>query len=85
LTVITIRIDERLKDKMKKIRHVNWSEVIRSAIIERVTIEESMTKRKTIDLELLGRAIADQDRLRTKTNGNWSGAEEVRKWRELRK
>jgi hypothetical protein len=85
LALITVRIDDRLKDKMKKIRHVNWSEVIRAAIAERISLEESTTKRNSIDLDLLKRAVTDQDRLRERTSGTWSGSEEVRKWRELRK
>ena len=85
MALITVRIDDRLRDKMKRLRHVNWSEVIRAAIAERISLEESIAARNRIDPERLQRAIADQDRLRAKTSGTWSGAEEVRKWRELRK
>lgn len=85
MALITVRIDDRLRDKMKRLRHVNWSEVIRAAIAERISLEESIAARNRIDPERLQRAIADQDRLRAKTSGTWSGAEEVRKRRELRK
>jgi len=85
MTIVTIRLDERLKSKMKRLRHVNWSEVIRAAIAERIWLEESIAARRSINLGLLRKAMADQDRLRAKTSGVWSGADEVRKWRELGK
>jgi hypothetical protein len=85
MTIVTVRLDERLKSKMKRLRHVNWSEVIRAAIADRIWLEESIAARRSINLDLLRNAIADQDRLRAKSSGVWSGAEEVRKWRELRK
>jgi Arc/MetJ-type ribon-helix-helix transcriptional regulator len=85
MTIVTVRLDERLKSKMKRLRHVNWSEVIRAAIAERIWLEESIAARRSINLDLLQKAITDQDRLRAKSSGVWSGAEEVRKWRELRK
>jgi len=84
LALITVRIDDRLKEKMKSVRHVNWSEVIRAAIVERISIEES-AKQRSVDWSLIERAIEDQDRLRAKTSGTWSGTEEIRKWRDLRK
>jgi len=85
MTIVTVRLDDKLKNKMKKFRRVNWSEVIRGAILERISIEESLSARRVIDVALLQKAIRDQDRLRAKTTGTWSGAEEIRKWRELRK
>jgi len=85
MAIVTVRLDEHLKQKMKKLRHVNWSEVIRVAIAERVSREEAISSQRSIDLASLRKAMADQDRLRAKTTGVWSGAEEIRKWRELRK
>jgi hypothetical protein len=85
MAIVTVRLDEKLRNKMKKLRSVNWSEVIRSAIVERISLEESLPARRPIDVALLQKAIRDQDRLRAKTSGTWSGAEEIRKWRELRR
>ena len=85
LAIVTVRLDEQLKQKMKKLRHVNWSEVIRTAINERISQEETLASQRSIDVASLRKAMADQDRLRSKTTGTWSGAEEIRKWRELRK
>jgi len=85
MSTVTVRLDEKTKRKMKKLHRVNWSEVIRSAILERISLEESIAARRPIDVTLLQKTIRDQDRLRAKTTGAWSGAEEIRKWRQLRK
>ena len=37
---ITIRIPKELKERMDKLHHVNWSEVIRRAIEEKIREEE---------------------------------------------
>jgi len=85
MAIVTVRLDEKLKAKMEKLRHVNWSEIIRSAIAERISLEESLAGARSINFDLLRKAMHDQDRLRSKTSGRWSGSEEIRKWRELRK
>ncbi len=85
MSVVTVRVDEDLKAKMEKLKHVNWSEVIRRAIAERVVVEETLAARRTINVKLLEEAMRNQDLLRTKTTGRWSGVEEIRRWRELRR
>lgn len=85
MAVITVRVDEELKAKMEKYKHVNWSEVVRRALAERVMAEEELMAKRNVNADLLLRAVSDQDRLRAKTTGRWSGAEEIRKWRELRR
>jgi len=49
VAVITVRIDEHLKDRMKTHKGINWSEVIRRAILERVEAEERLEAVKGID------------------------------------
>ncbi len=85
MSVVSVRLDEKLKSKMDKYKHVNWSEVLRKAIAERVALEEMLTKKRSVKMELVREAAGSQDRLRAKTSGKWSGAEEIRKWRDLRK
>lgn len=85
MAIVTVRVEDKLKSKMEKLRHVNWSEVIRSAIARRISVEESLTAQRSIDVSLLRKALKDQDRLRAKSSEVWSGVEEIRKWRELRK
>jgi hypothetical protein len=71
---------------MKKFSHINWSEIARNAILERIKIEEHILKEK-INLDLLKEAIEIQDSIRSKTSisKGWSSTEEIRKWREMRK
>jgi len=79
MPIITVRVDEDMKRWMDKLRHINWSEVIRTAIKKR--IEEEM-KRK-IDRRRLLWASSLTDRLRRKA-ADWSSVEEIRRWRETR-
>lgn len=69
---------------MRKFAHINWSEISRHAIEERLTLEESL-QRRSIDAEAIDRAIAVQDAVRTKSSGKWSLSREIRRWRELRR
>lgn len=79
MPIITVRIDEDMKRKMEELRHINWSEVIRSAIARR--IEEEMRRR--IDRRRLLWASATTESLRRRAIG-WSSVEEIRRWRESR-
>jgi len=85
MSVVTVRVDDELKKRMDRLSHVNWSEVVRRAIAERIALEETLASSRIIDVRRLEEAIRDQDRLRSKTTGKWSGTEEIRKWRELRR
>jgi hypothetical protein len=71
---VTIAVPEELKREMKKRKKTNWSLIARKAFEEAIRREE-MTK-----------AAEAIDNLRTssKTPG-WSGAKEIRKWREASK
>lgn len=84
MAIFTVRIDEKLKKKMEKLKHINWSEVVRQAISNMIE-NESINSGRKINFERVMSAAKEQDRLRTKTSGSWSGAEEIRKWRELRR
>jgi len=66
---ITIALPKELKDKMRKLKNVNWSEVARKAFekeIERIEKE---------------RALEEIIRLREESWVEWEGAEVIRKWR----
>jgi hypothetical protein len=74
MTNVTITVPEELKREMKKRKRTNWSLVARKAFEEAIRQEEMAT------------AAVEIDRLRTahKTPG-WSGAKEIRKWRDASK
>ena len=82
MDVVSIRIDDETRKKMRSLSHVNWSEIIRKAIKEKV-LEEEIEKRR-LDPASLATAARVTDELRRPSPG-WSSAEEIRRWRDLRK
>ena len=84
LALITVKVDEDLKKRMASHADLNWSEVVRAAIEERLRAEETTRKGK-LDRARIRDAIAVSDQVRDKTSGNWSVTEEIRRWRELRR
>ena len=81
MAVISFRIDDSLKRKMEKYRHINWSEVVRRAIAEVISEEEM--KRREKDVRKLKRAVIRSERLSRRIEG-WDSTEEIRRWREGR-
>ena len=77
-----MRLDEKTRRKMKLLSHLNWSEVIRQAILQKIVEEENRKRR--LDLKMLKEAAEITDKIR-KLSPSWSSTEEIRKWRELRK
>ena len=67
---VTIRVPEDLKRRMEKHREVNWSEVARRAFEE------------TIQRQEMRRAAEEIRELRKRSNPDWDGAAEIRKWRD---
>ncbi len=67
--MMSVRVDDDLKERMRRHPHVNWSEYIRESL-ERKIREEEMKE-----------ATKEMDELAEKTTGTWNGAEEIRKWR----
>lgn len=82
MQVVSIRVDEQLKRRMERLRHVNWSEVIRGAISTKIREEEQ--RERSVDPQLLLRAKSNTDRLRRPSPG-WNSTEEIRKWRNQRR
>jgi len=82
MSVISVRLDEETRRKMKSLSHLNWSEVIRQAIAHKIKEEES--KKRTLDPKTLREAAEITDKIRRPSPG-WSSTEEIRKWRESRK
>ncbi|MCS7364556.1 MAG: hypothetical protein NDF54_03870 [archaeon GB-1867-035] len=74
MTVITIRIDEETKRKMKEIK-INWSAYIREAIWKK--IEEERGKN-------LAKAVLINEKLKRKSLGEMKAEEIIRKFRDER-
>ncbi|HIJ98219.1 TPA: hypothetical protein H1012_01300 [archaeon] len=81
--IVTARVDDEIKKEMKKFEDVNWSEVLRTAIEHRIVLERQL--HQPIDRARALKAAASMDKLRAKSTGKWSGAGEIRKWRDLRR
>jgi|GEM_PF-3940025 len=47
--IIIIRIPRELKEKIRRYSHVNWSEVVREAIVRRIKIEERLEAIRVLD------------------------------------
>ena len=77
--VVSFRIDKELKERMERLRHINWSEVVRRAIREVIALEEAKLRRK--DVVRLRRAALRSEELSRRVEG-WSSVEEIRRWRE---
>lgn len=80
MPTMSTKIPENLKKRIEKLSHINWSEVMRLAVLKRVEEEEKRNmdrNRKAID-----QSMQNMDRLRRKAQGNTT--EEVRAWREIR-
>ena len=80
--VVSFRIDEKLKRRMEKLKHINWSDIVRKAIQETIKREEERLRRKK-NVQKVKEALARNIALERKVEG-WSSVEEIRKWRERR-
>jgi len=77
MPVFTVMVDEQLKRKMDDLKEVNWSEVTRAAIEEKV---KEMEMWRHVDVRRMKLASAETDELRRKVEG-WSSTSEIRRWR----
>ena len=81
--VVSAKIDEETRQRMRRLPDVNWSQVMREAIQKK--IEEEERRRAPIDRERLRRAATRTDAIRTPATPGWDSTEEIRKWREARR
>ena len=82
MEVVSAKVDKQVRDKMRRLGHVNWSEVIRSALITKIKEEEA--KLRSVDKASLIEASSMTDRIRKSSKG-WDSTEEIRRWREARR
>jgi hypothetical protein len=67
---ITVRVTEELKERMKRCKSVNWSEIARKAFEVTVVKEEMQCATEAIK------------NLRLESKTEWNGANEIRRWRD---
>ena len=78
--IVSARIDEDTRRRMKRLPHINWSQIIREAITEKIHEEE---RRPPVDPKELREASEIADSVRAPSPG-WDSTEEIRRWRERR-
>ncbi len=82
MEIVSFRVDKETKERMSRLKYINWSEVLRRYLIERLEEEERKLKKK--DRRRMKKAALSMDALREKAQIPWNGAEEVIKWRKAR-
>ncbi|MEM0024843.1 MAG: type II toxin-antitoxin system ParD family antitoxin [Thermofilaceae archaeon] len=75
MAVVSVRVSDELKRRMEKLRHVNWSEVLRQAIVRILEEEEGRN---------LALAVLLNERIRKKAPEGWDSTEFLRRWRDGR-
>lgn len=86
MAIITSRVPDRLRKRMRKFKNINWSSVIRKAIEDRIMIEQSKKKK---DKALIVAANASIERIfaeSSKKHGKieYDSAATIRSWRDSR-
>ena len=83
-SIVSFRVDKKLKAKMDRLRHINWSELLRR-YVKSVVEQEERRLRASRDLAAMKRAVEEMDRLARLCEGSkWIGEEEVIRWRRRR-
>ena len=84
MAIVNVRIPDDLKTRMSSLPELNWSEIVREAIENKIASE----RRKAKDREKIRAASKTQDRIAETLSGryprNWKGTEVIRYWREHR-
>lgn len=84
MSTVSFRVDRKLKARMDRLRHINWSELLRR-YVEGVVEQEERKLRSQRNPAAIKRAIEEMDRLAKISMGsNWIAEEEVIKWRKRR-
>ena len=75
MAIISVRVSDEIKKRMDRLRHINWSEVIRRAIVKTLEEEEGRN---------LAKAVLLNEKIRKRAPEGWSSVEAIRYWREHR-
>ena len=79
-----MRVDRATKDRMSRHPEVNWAEVVRSSLADRLELEEEL--QRPLDRRRAARAARDMDVIcRSLPSSGYDSTKEVRRWRDLRR
>ncbi|MEM3718487.1 MAG: hypothetical protein QXD45_00465 [Candidatus Bathyarchaeia archaeon] len=65
-------MDEELRESMRRLRHVNWSEVIRESIRRKIEEENGRN---------IAEAVLINEKLRKAAPKGWDSTKVIREWR----
>jgi len=85
MATITVRIPDELKKKMALFSDINWSEVVREALMERIEVEFQSRKIREVERAKEASAIAEriyEKLLSTYGKVPYNSAELIRQWRD---
>jgi Arc/MetJ-type ribon-helix-helix transcriptional regulator len=72
---ISVRVDEKMKKEMERLKQVNWSEIIRVAIKERLDQEKQKN---------LAKAVLINEKIRKTAPIGYDSTSVIREWRDRR-
>ena len=75
MAIVTVRVDEETRRRMKRKRGTNWNATLGEAIAAKLKEEEGMN---------LARGVVLNEALRRKAKKGWNSVEVIRYWRERR-
>ncbi len=85
MPLVTVRVPERLRKEMGKLKSVNWSAVLRHAIEARIELEQRTSRDYDRVREASRKADAIRKEIRNKYGCvDFNSAETIRYWREIR-
>ena len=84
MEVVSFKVDGTMKNRMARIRDLNWSEVLREAVERRLDLEERL--RAPIDRRRALDAARRMDEFRAHVGpSEYDSTKEIRRWRDQRR
>ncbi len=80
MVMVNFRVDDDTKKRMDRLKHLNWSELLRAHVSEVIKGEERRLAVKR-DPALIEESMREIEDLRGRSPEGWSGAEVVIQWR----
>ena len=81
--IVSFRVDDELKKEMKRLKTINWSEVLRQFVADK--IREELRKPFDPVRRVKGSQLASDIQARHPVEPGWNSTEVTRKWRDQRK
>jgi len=72
---LSVKVDAELREHMRRLKHVNWSEVIRESIRKKIEEENGRN---------IAEAVSLNERLRKAAPERWDSTKVIKEWRSKR-